>query len=95
MDDHEEAPGPHVPENRGISGSKLRRDCRHCPVCLAALSKNVRRTRLQKNCAACRAHPSLSKHCLRCGGEFIWENKIAAACQGCGLHGTKAQVIVG
>jgi len=44
-------------------------------------------------CVRCRAHPSVSKQCIRCGGEAIWENKFSAACQGCGTHGKKVTVI--
>jgi hypothetical protein len=85
---------PHQPQNRASSSSKLRRGKRHCPVCLSPLAKIAGRTRLMRSCSACQAHPSASKRCLRCGASVgIWENKLAAACQACGLNGPKPSVI--
>lgn len=91
--DPDETPPPHRPQNRGSSESKLRRGGKHCPVCLAPLRKNAPRTRLMRSCEACQAHPSQGKRCRRCGADAVWENKAGAACQGCGLHGEKREVI--
>ena len=87
---------PHQPQNRASSESKLRRGKRHCPVCLSPLAKVAGRTRPMRSCSACRAHPSESKRCRRCGASgSIWENKQGAACQACGLHGPKPSVVAG
>jgi hypothetical protein len=84
---------PHHPQNRDAAESKLRRSGKRCPICLAPLPKNAPRTRLQRACGECQAHVSRGKHCRRCGKEALWENKDGAACQSCGLHGTKRDVI--
>ena len=89
----DETPGPHIPQNKTTAASKLRRGGKHCPVCLAALRKITPGTRLRKECVVCRAHPSLGKHCRRCPAAAIWENKSGAACQACGHHGTKSEVV--
>jgi hypothetical protein len=88
---------PEVPKhrsaNRGSAESKLRRGRKHCPVCLARLHRNASRTRLERACRSCQAHPSDGKTCRKCGAHAIWENKQAAACQACGAHGGKEAVI--
>ena len=84
----------HQPQNRRSAESKLRRGKRHCPLCLTPLNKIAGRTRLMRSCSACNAHPSEAKHCRRCGASgSIWENRQGAACQACGLNGTKMTVI--
>lgn len=95
MSEHDpDESGPrHLPRNRGVAPSKLRRDGRHCPVCLAALPKNAGRTRRVRFCPGCQAHPSPGKRCLRCGAGGIWENKQTAACGVCAHHGAKRDVI--
>jgi hypothetical protein len=86
--------GRHHSQNRDTAESKLRRGGKHCPICLAPLAKIAGRTRRMKCCVSCRAHPSSWKRCARCQARgSIWENKAAAACQACGLHGAKAVVI--
>jgi hypothetical protein len=86
---------PHQPQNRLTSESKLRRGKHHCPVCLSPLAKNATRTRLMRACTVCRARPSAVKRCSRCRvSGSVWENKRGAACQACGLHGSKATVIL-
>lgn len=82
------------PRNRGSAESKLRRSRRHCPVCLAPLAKNARRTKLKRQCDMCGANPHDAKACARCGAGGIWESGAGAACQVCGLPGTKDLVIV-
>ena len=89
-DEHVET---HFPQNRDSAQSKLRRGKKHCPVCLAPLGKNSTRTRLLKFCHVCQAHPSEGKHCVKCQAQSVWENKQSAACQACGLHGMKLDVI--
>ena len=85
---------PHFSQNRDSAASKLRRDKKHCPVCLAPLGKNASRTRLIRFCPMCQAHPSETKMCRKCHAISIWENKEGAACQSCGQHGKKQEVIV-
>lgn len=80
-------------ENRHDSDSKLRRGKQHCPICLTPLAKNATRTRLLRKCLSCQGQPSEGKHCRRCAGAWVWENRDEAACQGCGLHGEKGDVI--
>jgi len=79
--------------NRLTSESKLRRSPRHCPICLVALRKNTQRTRQARKCYSCQGQFVQGKQCQKCSGESIWENKSGAACQKCGLHGTKREVI--
>jgi hypothetical protein len=79
--------------NRITSESKLRRNPRHCPICLVALSKNVKRTRQVRKCSSCKGQLVQGKQCNKCSGESIWENRSGAACQKCGLHGAKREVI--
>lgn len=83
----------HQPRNRDTAESKLRRSRRHCPVCLEPLAKNAARTKRKRACDACGANPQPGKRCARCSAEEIWEGRRGAACQSCGLHGTKAAVI--
>ena len=92
MDD-EELLVKHVPQNRETSEAKVRRSPKHCPVCLASLEKNAKRTRLMAQCTTCKANVSPGKVCARCQAETIWENKTSAACRTCGAHGAKALVI--
>ena len=75
--------------------SKLRRDRRHCPVCLRPLPKIAGKGRVARKCASCGAQPQPEKRCTRCGQEAIWQAPIRAACQSCGHHGSKVSVIVG
>ena len=75
------------------SESKLRRDGQHCPICLIALGKNARRTRQSRKCHSCQAQMVEGKRCQKCAGESVWENRNGAACQKCGLHGAKSDVI--
>lgn len=82
-----------LPQNRQTSASKLRRSGKHCPVCLAQLSKNVKRTRLVKSCVPCGAHRQLGKACRHCGQESIWQGPSGTACAACGRHGTAREVI--
>lgn len=84
---------PHHPRNRGEAESKLRRGGKHCPLCLAPLARNAGRTRRQRQCLACGAHPSAEKHCLRCGAAPVWEAKSGAACPRCGVRGPKRDVL--
>jgi hypothetical protein len=81
------------PSANTTAESKLRRDTRHCPICLVALAKNTQRTRLARKCYSCQAQLAQGKQCQKCSGEMIWENNIGAACQKCGLNGTKREVI--
>jgi hypothetical protein len=83
----------HRPQNRGAAASKQRRDGKHCPLCLTPLAKVASRNRRRRSCTACQAHPSHDKTCRRCGAHSVWENKDGAACQACGVHGTKDAVI--
>lgn len=93
MDEDDDDVAPHEPRNRSVAASKLRRSRTHCPVCLAALVKNQRRTRRMRKCVVCEAGPQPLKVCRRCGAEEIWQGKSGVACQSCGLHGTKEDVI--
>ncbi len=92
ISDHEKEPR-HVSENRRTSESKIRRSGRNCPICLVAFPKNARGTKRIRMCPACQAHPSVTKSCNRCAAEAIWENKQSAACQSCGNHGSKFEVV--
>ena len=77
----------HLPQNRKSSPSKLRRGGKHCPVCLAKLTKIAKRTRQKKQCTKCGANPQPLKVCSKCRCRTIWQSPIGAACQSCGSHG--------
>src|SRR5580693_7624615 len=78
------------PSNRRTSPPKLRRGGKHCPVCLAPLRKIAPHTRLRRECIVCGAHVS-RKPCRGCGGRAVWEGPTGAACQSCGIHGSKRE----
>ena len=82
----------HRAQNRHTAASKLRRNERYCPVCLARLKLIASRGRRRRNCVVCRAQRSGPRVCRRCRGADVWENKTDAACRGCGLHGPKWDV---
>ena len=84
---------PHQPQNRETAESKLRRGKKHCPLCLARLTKVVTGQRVRRSCLTCGAHPQAEKSCRRCAGHGVWEGPRGAACQRCGLHGAKRAVI--
>ena len=92
-DDHR--PARHVAKNREEAEAKLRRDRRHCPVCLQPLPKIAGKGRAARKCARCGAQAQPGKRCTRCGQDAIWEAPIRAACQACGHSGSKVSVIVG
>lgn len=74
---------------RQKSVSQIRRDKGHCPVCLAHLPKNLRRTNYAARCSACHAMPSASNSCPRCGAASVWQNRLASACRNCGWHDSR------
>lgn len=82
-----------IPQNRSTAPSKLRRDGKHCPVCLAPLKKNARRSRRVRECKSCGAQPQPTKSCIKCSGGPVWRSKAGAACQACGHHGLVAAVL--
>jgi hypothetical protein len=85
----------HKPGNRETAESKLRRDGRHCPVCLKALPRIAGKGGPARKCASCHAQPQPGKHCARCHQEAVWETQARAACQSCGNHGSKLRVVAG
>lgn len=91
----DETPARHAPRNRDAAESKLRRDRRHCPVCLKPLPRIAGQGRLAHKCASCEAQPQRDKRCAKCFQEAVWETVSRAACQGCGNHGSKLRVIAG
>ena len=91
--EQDEQQAPYIPQNKRTAESKLRRGQRNCPVCLTPLLKNAKRSKLKRECGVCRAHPSPLKHCSRCSAQAIWECPKGAACQACGLHGSKSEVV--
>ena len=89
--DHEgERSEPYV--EKRVSENNRRKGGMHCPICVQPLQKNRRRTKALDFCNQCQAHPT-QKYCRRCAQPLIWENKSGAACQGCGHHGAKRNVI--
>lgn len=79
---------------RQKSELQLRRDKRHCPVCLASLPKNALTnnpcwTKYTAHCSACYAMPSASHSCPRCGAASVWHNRLASACRNCGWHDSR------
>jgi hypothetical protein len=91
----EDASAKHRPQNRAESKSKLRRDGRHCPVCLAALPRIAGKGRVARKCTICGGQPQLGKRCSRCQQEAIWETDSKAACQACSQHGSRLRVVAG
>jgi hypothetical protein len=88
-------PRPRKVESKSEAESKLRRDRRHCPVCVKPLPRIPGKGRLAQKCVSCGAEPQPGKRCTRCHQEAIWEAKTAAACQSCGNHGSRLRVIAG
>jgi hypothetical protein len=86
---------PRKTEKESEAESKLRRDYRHCPVCVHALPRIAGKGRQAQKCLSCGAQPQAGKRCARCHQEAIWEGRSAAACQSCGNHGSRLRVIVG
>jgi len=82
-----------IPQNRDVARSKLRRDGKHCPVCLAALPKTATKTRLKRKCGACAAQPIEPGRCKKCGTAALWAGPAGAACQSCGIHGAKELIL--
>jgi hypothetical protein len=91
----DELPVRHTPANRTDQESKLRRDRRHCPVCLAALPRITGKGRLAHKCVRCGAQPQPGKRCAKCLQEAVWEARTKAACQSCANHGSKVRVVAG
>jgi hypothetical protein len=83
------------PESRAASESKLRKDGRHCPICLKALAQIAGKGRRASKCTACHGQPRLDKRCAKCHQAGVWESETKAACQACGVHGSKVRVIAG
>jgi hypothetical protein len=90
----DDKPARHTSRSRGVAESKLRRDGRHCPVCLKALPR-IAGKGLARKCTSCEAQPEPARRCARCHEEAIWETNIKAACQACGNHGSKLRVVAG
>ena len=89
-----EAESPrHMPENRRVAFSKLRRGGKHCPVCLAALPKTATKTRLKRKCDACAAQPIERGRCKKCGAAAVWAGPTGAACRSCGAHGAREVIV--
>jgi hypothetical protein len=86
---------PRKTQDESESESKLRRDRRHCPVCVERLPRIAGRGRPARKCIRCGAQPQPGKRCARCYQEAIWEAKTKAACQSCANHGSKLRVIAG
>ncbi|GEM_PF-6845469 len=84
----------HKPQNRGTSISKLRRSRKHCPICLTLLEKNLKRTRLKRQCTVCGAQRLDKFQCKKCGRREIWMSPMGTACQSCGNHGSKLEVAI-
>jgi hypothetical protein len=80
---------------RAAAESKVRRDGRHCPVCLKALPRIAGQGRVAHRCASCGAEPQRTGRCARCHEPAIWETGTKAACQACGNHGSKLRVVAG
>lgn len=90
-----ETPPRQKAENRAASESKLRKDGRHCPICLEALAQIAGKGRRAHKCTACQGQQRLDKRCAKCHQANIWESETKAACQACGIHGSKVRVIAG
>src|SRR5437763_16017118 len=71
-----------------------RRLGKHCPVCLAELSRtslqNLRKTgeRRERWCAKCLAKRECDTPCPNCGAPAAWRNTVMWACQACLTYGT-------
>jgi hypothetical protein len=80
---------------RDDADSKLRRDGRHCPVCLRALPRISGKARPARKCTACGAEPEPEKRCARCHEGPVWISSSRAGCPACGNHGSALRVILG
>jgi hypothetical protein len=90
-----ETPARQTPKSRDSAESKLRRDRRHCPLCLKVLPRIVGGGRLAHKCSSCGAQPQARRRCAKCRQEAIWELGAKAACQACANHGSKLRVVAG
>lgn len=90
-----DAPRRQTPKDRAASESRLRKDGRHCPICLKALAQIAGKGRRAHKCTACQAQPQLDQRCAKCHQASVWESETKAACQACGIHGSKVRVIAG
>ena len=81
------------PSRRKAKPADLRRDGRHCPVCLARLRRINTRTRRMRCCTHCASHPQPTKVCLHCNQHTLWQGAGLVACQSCGRRGMAAVMI--
>jgi hypothetical protein len=79
---------------RAAFASKLRRDGRHCPVCLAPLPR-IARMRPAQKCLACKAEPVPEARCSGCDEGTVWASRTAAGCSSCARHGSRVAMIAG
>jgi hypothetical protein len=73
----------------------LRKDGRHCPLCLKPLPRIAGQHVAARKCLGCGAQHRLGKRCAKCDANAIWEAEAKAACQTCGVSGSKLRVVAG
>ena len=62
----------------------LRKRSGRCPVCLAKLNKNAKRTRYEHSCRKCGASLQPTPNCRSCGTARVWVGPGGSRCKGCG-----------
>lgn len=72
----------------------LRTSGHNCPLCLQALPR-IAGGRIARKCSACGAEAASGKRCAKCDREAIWELDARAACQACGITGSRVKVVGG
>jgi hypothetical protein len=88
-------PAGRRPKARPKDDARLRRDGRHCPVCVERLPRLAGDGGYGQKCVHCGAQPSPERRCAKCAEAAVWESGSLAACASCGAHGRRLLVIAG
>lgn len=70
---------PHRPKKHAV-----RKKSGVCPICLARLVKNSKKTRYEHRCEACKSQLKPEMQCTSCGTNRVWSGPSGQRCKGCG-----------
>ena len=65
---------------------RKRHDQAACPLCFAKIGKTASGGRRKLACGKCGATRNKLLKCESCATERVWQNKLGAACAGCGAR---------
>jgi hypothetical protein len=74
-----------VGSSKVLSGSK-RHDQTACPLCFSKVAKTASGGRRKLACGKCGATLNKRLKCESCAKVRVWQNKLGAACAGCGAR---------